>query len=267
MDAVAPCCSPRRRDRRAALAGVLLLAGVALLLPSCGWDGHFTVLGYTTRPNYDTKYKTVRVPIFKNKTFWAVEPVPGMEMDLTRAVIREIEAKTTYKVVQCDADTELIGTIVGFTKVPLSYNQLNEIREGETTLVVELVWKDLRTGEILSLPRRPEDRAPLPAQLPEGIASPLARGIRGPTPVPILGAPVTPVTDPMAPAAPPGSLPLLPPALGGLPPGVPPPPDPVVVIRSLGHYRPELGESLTTAMQKNYDRMAVQIISAMEKPW
>jgi hypothetical protein len=266
MDAMAPTDSSRRRRLPTALAGTLLLAG-SLALPSCGWDGHFTVLGYTTRPNYDTKYKTVRVPIFKNKTFWSIEPVPGMEMDLTRAVIREIEAKTPYKVVQCDADTELIGTIVQFTKMPLSYNQLNEVREGETTLVVELVWKDTRTGEILSLPRRPEDRAPLPAELPEGITSPLARGPRGPTPVPILGAPVQPVTDPMAPAPPPGSLPVLPPALGGLTPGVPPPPDPVVVIRSVGHYRPELGESLTTSMQKNYDRMAVQIVSAMEKPW
>jgi hypothetical protein len=55
--------------------------------------------------------------------------------------------------------------------------------------------------------------------------------------------------------------------LGGLPPGVPAPPDPVVLLRSIGHYRPELGESLTTSMQKNYDRMAVQIVSAMEKPW
>jgi hypothetical protein len=265
MDTMAP--GPvRRRGAPASLAGllVLLLAGVALLLPSCGWDGHFTLFGYTTRPNYDTKYRTVRVPIFKNKTFWAAEPVPGMEMDLTRAVIREIEAKTPYKVVQCDADTELIGTIVGFTKMPLSYNQLNEVREGETALTVQLVWKDLRTGEILSLPRRPEDRAPLPAQLPEGITSPLARGLRGPTPVPILGAPVAPVTDPMAPA---GALPALPPGLGGLPPGVPAPPDPVVVLRSLGHYRPELGQSLTSAMQENFDQMAVQIISAMEKPW
>jgi hypothetical protein len=267
MNAMAPTNGPRRR-LPTALAGTLLLAGVALALPSCGWDGHFTVFGYTTRPNYDTKYKTVRVPIFKNKTYWSVEPVPGMEMDLTRAVIREIEAKTPYKVVQCDdADTVLIGTITQFTKMPLSYNQLNEIREGETTLVVELVWKDTRTGEVLSFPRRPEDRAPLPAQLPEGIQSPLARGPRGPTPVPILGAPVQPITDPMAPAPPPGSLPALPPGLGGLPPGVPAPPDPVVLLRSIGHYRPELGESLTTSMQKNYDRMAVQIVSAMEKPW
>jgi hypothetical protein len=266
MDAVAPYDRPGWRCRTVARVGALLLAAVALVLPSCGWDGHFTVLGYTTRPNYDTKYKTVRVPIFKNKTFWAIEPNPGMEMDLTRAVIREIEAKTPYKVVQCDADTELIGTIINFTKIPLSYNQLNEIREGETTLTVELVWKDTRTGEILTLARRPVDRAPLPAQLPDGI-SPLARGPLGPTAVPILGAPIQPVTDPMAPPPPPGSLPVLPQSMGGLVPGAPPLPDPVVLIRSLGHYRPELGESLTTSMQKNYDRMATQIVSAMEKPW
>jgi hypothetical protein len=32
-------------------------------------------------------------------------------------------------------------------------------------------------------------------------------------------------------------------------------------------FRPELGESLSTAQQMNYDRMAVQIVSMLEKPW
>src|SRR5215204_1572172 len=97
--------SPHPPSRRARPVGACLLACLiaasALLLPSCTtWDGHFTVLGYSTRPNYDTNYRTIRVPIFKNRTFWTATPVPGMEMDLTRAIIREIELKTPYKVVQ-----------------------------------------------------------------------------------------------------------------------------------------------------------------------
>ena len=63
-------------------------------MASCESWGHFTFLGYTTRPNYDECIKTVYVPIFDNKTFRR-----GMEFDLTRAVIREIEAKTPFKVV------------------------------------------------------------------------------------------------------------------------------------------------------------------------
>src|SRR5215471_8417063 len=80
---------------------------------SCTSRGHFSLLGYTTQPNYDECIKTVYVPIFENKTFRR-----GLEFDLTRAVIREIESKTPFKVVSagCPADTELTGTIINLAK-------------------------------------------------------------------------------------------------------------------------------------------------------
>ena len=148
-----------------------LLASVALLLPSCGWDGHFTLLGYTTRPNYDCTIHSVRVPIFKNVTFRR-----GLEFDLTRAVIREIEAKTPFKVMAagCAADSELTGTIVSLNKNLLNRNQQNEVREAETILGVEIVWRDLRPGhegEILSKPRTGPG-APPPPNLPPGAPPP-----------------------------------------------------------------------------------------------
>lgn len=179
--------TPTARAQRAALPhqprtprsspfapGVALLV---LLLPSCGWDGHFTILDYTTRPNYDPGVRTVHVPIFENNTFRR-----GLEFDLTRAVIREIEAKTPYKVVSADccADTELKGRIIALNKNLLNRNQLNEVREAETILAVELVWRDLRSGEILSRPRlgRPGDPLPPPDLPPD--APPL------PPPPPVL---------------------------------------------------------------------------------
>src|ERR1043166_6855054 len=84
-----------------------LLAFLALLLPSCSSGGNFCLLGYTTQPNYDTSIHTVRVPIFKNTTL-RDSTREGIEFDLTKAVIREIELKTPYKVVgaDCDADAE-----------------------------------------------------------------------------------------------------------------------------------------------------------------
>src|SRR5438309_4727385 len=131
---------------------LLLLAASTLLLPSCNWDGNFTVLGYTTKPQYPDHIRTIYVPIVKNLTLWR-----GLEFDLTRAVIREIEAKTPYKVVSSPscADSQLSGTIISLNKNVINRNQQNEIREAETTLAVEIVWKDLRTGEILSQPRPP----------------------------------------------------------------------------------------------------------------
>ena len=133
---------------------VMLLAAAAFLLPSCAWDGQFCILGYTTRPNYDPGIRTIRVPIFKNNTF-----IRGLEFDLTQAVIREIEARTPFKVVSanCPADTELTGTITIMNKVVINRNQLNEVREAQTTVGVEIIWRDLRTGEVLSQPRPKAD--------------------------------------------------------------------------------------------------------------
>jgi hypothetical protein len=188
----------------------IILGIVALCLPSCGWDGHFTVLGYTTRPNYDPCIRTVYVPIFKNLTFRR-----GLEFDLTKAVVREIEAKTPYKVVSnCDeADTELTGTIVNYRKSIINANQLNEVREAETMLGVEIVWRDRRTGDVLSQPRKGDEPPP-----------PLAPG------------------EPLPPAKP-------------------------LLVQSVGGFIPELGESITTGYKENVDRLAVQIVSMMERPW
>ncbi len=196
------------------IAALGLLAGALAVLPGCGtWDGNFCILGYTTQPMYDLSIRTVRVPIFKNLTFRR-----GLENDLTEAVVREIHAKTPYRVVQnCDAaDTELIGTIVARNKGITNLNQLGEIREANTLLSVEVVWRDLRpgrAGEVLSLP--------VPGK--------------------------------------PGEPPPPPP-----PPGTPAPP---ALVQSIGSFIPELGGSVTTAEKENVDKIAVQIVSMMEKPW
>jgi hypothetical protein len=139
-----------------------LLVGLALFAAGCEDGGHFTVLGYTTRPNYDTSIRTIRVPIFKNLTM-RDSTREGIEFQLTQAVVREIGLKTPYRVVggNCDADTELDGTIVSFVKNVINRNQLNEVREAVTTLTLEVTWRDLRTGEILSQPKAKPD--PIPA--------------------------------------------------------------------------------------------------------
>jgi hypothetical protein len=201
----------------------------ALALCGCESAGHFSVLGYTTRPNYDEGIRTIHVPIFENVTFRR-----GLEYDLTRAVIREIEQKTPYKVVsdRCRADTELSGTILAANKNLLNRNQLNEVREAETVVTASLIWKDLRTGEILSRPGQPPNVYPTP------------------------GIPALDIPD--VGAGPTAGLPPPP------PPGTPPP---LVLDTGVGSYIPELGQSTTTAYQQAINRLAVQIVSQMEKPW
>jgi hypothetical protein len=217
-----------------------IIVSAFLLLPACTDSRYFNILGYSTQPNYDTSIRTVRVPIFKNLT-----QRRGLEFDLTNAIVREIELKTPYKVVgaNCDADTELTGTIFSYNKNILNRNQLNEVREAETTLAVEVVWKDLRTGEILTRPRR-------------GETTPAAPFLPAPGLLPGQDQPQLPsqqaVGVPPLPGAP-------------LPPGVPQPPP--VLVQSVASFIPEVGESLATAYQRNVNRLAVQVVSMMEKPW
>src|SRR5947209_18820557 len=130
---------------------LLALALAAAALAGCESAGHFTLLGYTTRPNYDANIRTVYVPIFASQIM-IDSTRRTLPEDLTRAVLREIEAKTPYKVTHdlCAADTELTGTLQTLTKNILNRNPLNEVREAEEVLTVGIVWKDLRTGEVLS---------------------------------------------------------------------------------------------------------------------
>jgi hypothetical protein len=249
--------------RRWLLPAHLLLAALAayaLLTPACATDGHFSILGYSTQPNYDLRFHSVFVPIFRNRTPWNLNTAPGMEMDLTRAVVNQIEQITPYKVLSCNADTELRGLIVSFTKTMLNYNQVNQIREAQTTMVCEIIWRDRRTGELLSRPARrpgqagePELRQPL--LTPSGSLLP-----PGARPVAIPGTPQA-ATSGAVPAPGPGDVEeeIIDPLTRKK--AVP------VVIKSVAYFRPEIGESFTTAENQNIQAMAVQIVSAMEKGW
>jgi hypothetical protein len=161
-------------SRRAALARLLapgaLLAPLALALPSCEAGGNFTLCGYTTRPNYRTDIRSVRVPIFKNSTY-RDSTRQGIEMDLTQAVIRQILLKTPWKVKE-DADTELTGNIVVLHKNILNRNQRNLPRETETDLALEVKWVDLGTGENLTKPARGPGALPPPPEVPPLPGSP-----------------------------------------------------------------------------------------------
>ena len=146
-----PSVKPNRRTAVFAMAG---------FLTGCATDNNLKLFGYQVGPVHTNHIRTVRVPIFKNRTYRI-----GLEDDLTRAVIKEIEAKTPYKVVAGGqpADTELDGAIVNSGKNIINRNQLNEVREAETRVSVEIFWRDLRTGELLSQPKKKV--APLPEAL------------------------------------------------------------------------------------------------------
>jgi hypothetical protein len=219
-------------NRRVALFAGLKCAGLAAL---AGCQGSPSIFGYKlgTDAIYDTNIKTIYVPVFNNRAFQTT-PHRGLEVDITRAVVREIGAKTKFKVVSdCDrADTELKGVLVGITKTILNRNQLNLTREAELILTVDVLWRDLRTGKNLSALQRGNSSGGVPAV-----------GLPPPEPI---------AFDPNIP----------------LPPNITPDETwlPVRLVAT-GRVIPELGESITTAEQRAINQLAIQIVSMMEKPW
>jgi len=203
-------CSTRRM-----VACGLLLASLGVCA-GCTSDGHFCVLGYTTAPMYDESIRTVYVPIFENRDFRR-----GLEFELTRAVVREIEAKTPYKVVNCreQADTELDGKIVNRRKAPINFNQIGEVREAEVGIAVELQWRDLRPGhfgEFLSKTDQPTPKDQDPA-----VRLKKEKDTRQNT----------------------------------------------IIVMPTATFIPELGGSVVSAERLLINRLAVQIVSMMERSW
>jgi hypothetical protein len=244
-------------------AGLLATAALAALLPACSWQGggHFTILGYSTRPNYPDDVRTVRVPIFQNKTYRQ-----GVEFELTQAVVEAIERYTPFKVVNCDgpADTELKGTIVMFTRQTTLGNQVNEARQAEVVLLLEVVWMDLRTGEERSRPaRRPGEPPRLegPGTPPIIEAGPLSQRLNVPN-VPTV--PSSPLIDaaPNNPDALPKDLVILP----GRPEEEPPKAKPIQVKVS-APFIPEMGQTFGSAQSECCRRASLHIIRLMEKGW
>lgn len=139
--------------------------------------------GYAAASVFAGDTATVAVQVFKNDTYER-----DIEFDLTDALIKEIEARTPYKVTSPSrADTILTGRIRSVERVQLSKSRLTGLSEEVTLRVtIDLEWKDLRTGEprlklesftanSLFLPSRPSSE---PIEIGQfGVVQSLARDI------------------------------------------------------------------------------------------
>lgn len=130
---------------------ILILAATLMPLISAGCGYHqtndnTTQRGYVWHSLYREDIRTVAVPIFTNKDFHR-----GIEFQLTKAVVTQMELQTPYKVVDRDkADTILEGEITTVRSNPLSLDHTTELPQEELmTVTVNFIWKDLRSGKIL----------------------------------------------------------------------------------------------------------------------
>jgi hypothetical protein len=214
---------PDRTIRRVCLFAVVLLAGLV------GCQSSFpTLFGYHVGADalYDPNIKTVYVPMCYNRAFQTV-PYRGLEVQITEAVVREIGARTKFKVVSDPerADTELRMNIANITKTLVNRTQQNTLREGDIAIHLDVLWVDLRDGRNLSSARPRVDRDVL-------------------DPVPQFDpavAPIPPLSD----------VPVL---------------IPTRIVGS-GRLIQELGETNSSASKRAVDNLATQIVSMMERPW
>jgi len=103
---------------------------------------------------YPAEVRTVYVPMFESNSFRR-----GLGERLTEAVVKEIEAKTPYKVVsdRSKADSILSGRIVEETKRVLVPSLTGDAREIQVGMRVEVRWEDakgnaLRAGDYVPCP-------------------------------------------------------------------------------------------------------------------
>ncbi len=172
----------RARPFPAALA---LVAAVALPMSGCarGDASEQEASGYTARSLYPEQYHSVAVPIFENRTF-----VTGLERDITDALIKEIQARTPYRVLNSEsAQTQLSGVITAVEKTRLNRARGSGlVREMLLSVTVDFQWRDLRTGKVIVdrrefsvgdeyMPSRPFGERPDVAEY--GLASNLASEI------------------------------------------------------------------------------------------
>lgn len=132
-----------KRYYAAPLAMLLLLSGCA---------------GYQigNQSLYPADIRTVYVPMFDSNSFR-----PGLGERLTEAVVKEIEAKTPYKVVtDPNADSVLSGAIVSERKSVLVPDLSGSAREVQVGMTVEVSWVD-RKGRML----RETAQVPLPPEV------------------------------------------------------------------------------------------------------
>ena len=102
--------------------------------------------GYMLGSFHGGDVRTVAVPVFESNSNRR-----GIEYQLTEAVQNEIKARTPFRIAKEPyADTRLKGRIIEIRKRPLGENRYDDPRALQYSLSVQVVWEDLRNGNVLA---------------------------------------------------------------------------------------------------------------------
>lgn len=122
---------------------LLLLTAATTLLPSCAASPS---QGYAFDTTFDESIQSVAVPIFRNET-----TSRGIEVQLTEAVMKEIQQRTPWHLAPSDrADTTLVGVVTATQLRMLSDDpQTGLVQEQAVRITIRFEWRDNRTGDII----------------------------------------------------------------------------------------------------------------------
>jgi hypothetical protein len=129
----------RRSPAGPSLALVLVWCWCWIQVTGCAGD---PTAGYSMAAIYPADVRTVAVPILENDTL-----VRDIEFELTDALVKEIEARTPYKVTtQVRADTILLARIRRVELTQLSKSRVTGLgEEAVVGVTIDFEWRDLRS--------------------------------------------------------------------------------------------------------------------------
>lgn len=115
----------------------------ALAAPALAWL--FAGCGYSAHRLAMPEAKTISVPIFDNLTFRR-----GHEFALTEAVVKQIQARTPYRVVERDeADLVLDGVIEDYRLPAVISGRSDVLIQSTVSIRLRISVTDRRTGKIV----------------------------------------------------------------------------------------------------------------------
>ena len=169
-----------QRGTRLRLSALILLHSASFFPAGCGYSQSparpTATMAATSAPAnkpgkdyrwsslYRDDVRTVAVPIFQNRSFRR-----GLEFNLTKAIVNQLEATTPYKVAPREhADTILEGEILDVHLRTLTTGVGSLPQEQLYIVRLNFTWKDLRTGKILVDRRRFEQSSVYFPTLGEG---------------------------------------------------------------------------------------------------
>lgn len=125
------------------LSKLTVMSLLVLSLTSCG---------YTQKVVLPGGIQTIYVPTFRNAIpaaeIYAYRP--GLEMDITNAVIKRFNFDGNLRVVRKEkADAVLEGAIIAYEQEPLRYTTADRPLEQRLHLVVDIKLVNQKTGEVI----------------------------------------------------------------------------------------------------------------------